>query len=223
MKRLLPFLIIGVVLVVAVLAAVVLLKPDRAQNPTQNSSAFYSYTPPPGAQPPHAIGPENASVVLEEYGDYQCPPCAAVFPQVKKLEAEFGDRMRFIFRQNPLPQIHRNAVAAAHAAEAAGMQGHFWGMHDKLYENQKAWGESPDPRPYFIEMARTIGLDVDRFVKEMSSKTADDRLIEDIRRGQAMGVAGTPTFYLNGRELKGPLTFDEFRKAINAALNSAGK
>jgi protein-disulfide isomerase len=226
MKRFQPFIIILAVLVVAAGAGIALFRSNTEQ-PSSNarqgaSSGYYSYTPPAGAQPAHTVGSETAAVTLEEFGDYQCPPCGAMFPEVKKIEAEYGHKIRFIFRQNPLPQIHRNAITAAHAAEAAGMQGQFWGMHDKLYENQKVWADNPDPRPLFFEYARVLGLDTDRFLKDMGSQEADRRVLADMQRGQALGVQGTPTFILNGRQLTGTVGPNELRTAINSALSAAG-
>jgi protein-disulfide isomerase len=232
MKRYLPFLIIGAVLAGVAIIVVVLTRTSNSttSNSTTsqpNSNAYFTYTAPPGALPAHAIGPENAAVTLEEFGDYQCPPCGIMFPEVKKIEAEYGDKIRFIFRQNPLPQIHKFAITAAHAAEAAGMQGRFWAMHDKLYENQKVWEKADDPRATFIEYARSIGIDVDRFTKDLSSEEADNRLVEDHKRAAALGVTGTPTFFVNGRELKGNattgVTADVIRSALNSALQSAQK
>jgi protein-disulfide isomerase len=225
MKRYLPFVIIGVALLGAVISWMLLAKDTSSGNGSaaSNSNSFYTYTPPPGAEPPHSVGPETAAATLEEYGDYQCPPCGSMFPEVKKIEKEYGDRIRFIFRQNPLPTIHKNAIAAAHAAEAAGMQGRFWAMHDKLYENQQAWSTSADPRSIFIDYARSIGLDVDRFTSDMASTEVDNRLVEDFKRGAAMGVSGTPTFFVNGREVKGReartgVTPEDIKKALDAAL-----
>src|SRR5204862_2963959 len=81
----------------------------------------------------------SSPVVLEEYGDYQCPPCGLLYPELKKIEAEYGDQVRIVFRHLPLSKLHKNAMAAAHAAEAARNQTKFWEMHDRLYRNQKEW------------------------------------------------------------------------------------
>jgi protein-disulfide isomerase len=218
MKKFTPFLIIAVVAIAAVIAGLTFFRNEPAKPPS-NSNDFYSYKAPPGAQPPHSVGPESAAVTLEEFGDYQCPPCGAMFPEVKKIENEYGDRVRFIFRQNPLAQIHKNAVTAAHAAEAAGLQGRFWAMHDKLYENQDQWKDMEDPRPAFIEYARSIGLDTDKFTRDLSSQAVDDRLSEDNKRGRGLGVQGTPTFFVNGKELKS-FAPDNIRAAINSELNA---
>jgi protein-disulfide isomerase len=224
MKRSLPFVIIGTLAIVIALVGVLMLRSGDNSKKTETANSFYTYTPPPGAMPPHAVGPENATATLEEFGDYQCPPCRAMFPEVKKIEDEYRDRIRFVFRQNPLPQIHKNAIAAAHAAEAAGLQNRFWAMHDKLYENQESWAAADDPRSLFIEYARSMGLDVDRFTKDMLSQEVDDRLVDDHKRAAALGVSGTPTFFVNGQELKatsGGVTPADIKAALDKALNQA--
>jgi protein-disulfide isomerase len=226
MKRYLPFLIILAVFATAAVVGIILTK-SPGSAPATNSNGLVTYTPPPGAQPAHSVGPEAAKVTLEEFGDYQCPPCGAMFPEVKKMETEFGDQIRFVFRQNPLPQIHKFAISAAHAAEAAGLQNRFWAMHDKLYENQKIWSASEDPRPLFIEYAKSIGIDPDRFVKDMTGDAADDRIVEDHKRAAALGVSGTPTFFLNGHELKagasGGVTADDIRAALRSAIQNSAR
>src|SRR5258708_28042925 len=122
MKRYLPFLIIGAVLAGVAIIVIVL---TRTSNSTTshsttsqpNSNAYFTYTPPPGALPAHAIGPENAAVTLEEFEDYQCPPCGIMFPEVKKIESEYRDRIGLIFRQHALPKLHTFATPDAHFAE----------------------------------------------------------------------------------------------------------
>src|SRR5215471_7483185 len=140
MKRLIPFAIILIVLIVAATAGWVFLRSSRNQT--------NSYEPPPdltkevkGAEPPHVRGNPNAPVTLEEFGDFQCPSCGSYYPELKKIEAEFGDKLKVIFRELPLLPMHEHALLAAQAAEAAGLQGKFWEMHDKLYENQAKWVE----------------------------------------------------------------------------------
>jgi len=170
----------------------------------------------PGAAPPRAHGPANAPVTLEEFGDYQCPPCGTLYPEMVKIEAEYGDRLRLIYRHYPHPAVHPNALLAAHAAEAAGFQDHFWQMHDQLYRNQTVWSRAGDPRPLFIEYARGIGLDADRFVRDMDSAEADARIVADHERAKSLGIETTPTILLNGQRLP-PATTD-LRSAINEAL-----
>jgi protein-disulfide isomerase len=178
-------------------------------------------TTPPGATPPHARGDANAPVTLEEFGDFQCPPCAAIHPELKRLESEFGSRLRVIFRERPLMPMHKHALLAARVAEAAGMQGRFWEMHDLLYENQTAWSELPDARPSFMAFARTLGLDMDRFTRDIDGPAVETRIFLDGLRARALGIEGTPTLLLNNVEvpfdtLKEP---NGLRNAINAALS----
>jgi protein-disulfide isomerase len=223
MRRYLPFIIIGVVFLGALGAGFALYRssqtpaPTQQQTPTNAPNMFESYSP-------HVRGGNNAAVTLEEYGDYQCPPCAALFPMVKTLEAQYGDRLRFVFRQYPLTTAHPHALVAAHAAEAAGLQGRFWEMHDRLYENQQAWSKEVDPRPLFINYARDIGLDVDRFIADMGSPQVDARVTADRLRGRSMGVTGTPTLFLNGRMMPAEMmTMDGIRGAIDRTMGTPRK
>src|SRR5262249_11293225 len=140
----------------------------RSSQQSRNSS---TPTPDPalevqGADPPHVRGNPKASVTLEEFGDFQCPSCRVYYPELKKIESDFGDRLRVIFREYPLVPMHEHALLAAQAAEAAYLQGDdkFWLMHDKLYENQKTWTEAKDLVPIFVDYAKQIGLDSDRFM-----------------------------------------------------------
>ncbi len=167
MKRFLPFVIIVVVLIAALAATWIILRSSRTDRPPTNSSGAEA----PGAEPPHIRGNANAPVTLEEFGDFECPSCGTYSVELKKIESEFGDRLRVIFREYPLyPTPHKHALIAAQAAEAAGLQGRFWEMHDKLYENQKAWSEATDVMPMFIDYARQIGIDTDRFARELNGE-----------------------------------------------------
>ena len=215
MKRYLPFIIIGAVLVGVVIAAAVLLRPDNTgsggasvsnvpagpSNPANPGPVAPRTGSTAGAQPPNAKGPENASVVIEEFGDYQCPPCAAFNPVLKKIKDQYGDRIRVVFRNLPLQQIHKNAVTAARAAEAAAMQGRFWEMNDLIYQNQSEWANSPQPQPFFENYARRLNLNLQKFQTDMFSETVTSRIRADLERANAMKISGTPTVYLNGREL----------------------
>jgi len=223
-KRFLPFAIIAVVLVLALLLSWTLTR-TWEPSPTSGNSAS---TPeasgpktPPGAVPPHVRGEANAQVTLEEFGDFQCPPCGALYPELKKLESEFGSQLRVIFRERPLMPMHKHALLAASFAEAAGFQGKFWEMHDKLYENQATWIELDDARPKFTEYARSLGLDMDRLTRDIDGPAVEARIFLDGNRAHALGIDGTPTVLLNNREvpfdtLKEP---NGLRGAINAALS----
>jgi protein-disulfide isomerase len=127
--------------------------------------------------------------------------------------------LRIIFREFPLVPAHVHALAAARAAEAAGLQGKFWEMHDMIYEHQKDWHEAFDVRPIFEGYAKTIGLDMDQFQRDNTSEAVERRIFLDGKRGHSLGVQGTPTVFMNGREVPfQSLQQDELRKLINAEL-----
>lgn len=237
-RKVLPFVIIGGVLVAAVAVGVLALRKDEAKAPPpSNSSAPRpSATQPaaslparrealPGAQPPHVKGRQSAPVVLEEFGDYQCPPCGIMHPVLKKIGEDYGDRVAIIFRNFPLQKIHKNAFSASRAAEAAGMQGKFWEMNNLIYTNQKEWSESQEPRPLFENYARQLGLDMDKFKADADKPETAARIIADFQRGDALGVTGTPSIFLNGRQLpvESALSEPKLRAEIDAALAAPKK
>ncbi len=230
MKRLLPFIIILAVLAAA-LGTAWYLKRSATQASTPAPSPSLASPQPnivtssdPGADPPHSQGPPNAPAQLEEFGDFEWPPCGLVHPILQTMQKEFGANLRLIFREFPLVPPHQHALAAAHAAEAAGMQGKFWEMHDLLYENQKAWHDAFDVRPIFEDYAKRIGLDVERYRKDLTSEIVERRIFLDGQRGHSLGVKGTPTIFLNGREVPfESLPADKFRRVIKAELDRTHK
>src|SRR3989442_4468474 len=139
----------------------------------------------------HIEGPVKAALTLVEYGDYLCPYCGAAYPEVKKVQREPGSRLRFVFRNFPLSRIHEYALNAAETAEAAAAQGKFWEMHDFLYEHQATLGDPAVALGY----AKKLGLDAQRFEKELTQHSYQARLKEDFDGGIRSGVNGTPTFY----------------------------
>jgi protein-disulfide isomerase len=231
MKRILPIILIVLVLAVAVAAAWYMKRtatdkpaPENAIGAATEPGGTGSTTASPGAEPPHVRGPEKAPVTLEEFGDFQCPPCGTLYPVLKSVEAEYGPRLRVIFREYPLTPNHEHALAAAKAAEAAGMQGKFFEMHDLIYENQNKWKEMFDVRAEYEGYAKQIGLDVERWKKDQNSDTVDRRIFLDGTRAHSLGVKGTPTVYLNGQDVPfEQLTPEGLRAAINQALSKAGK
>jgi protein-disulfide isomerase len=150
-------------------------------------------TLPVAADRDHVQGPAGAAVTLLEYGDYECPYCGAAYPIVKEVQSRMGDGLRFVFRNFPITTSHPHAEQAAETAESAAAQGRFWEMHDLLYENQ-ARLRDPDLRGY----AESLGLDVDRFDRELAEHVHATRVREDFMSGVRSGVNGTPTFYING-------------------------
>jgi protein-disulfide isomerase len=163
---------------------------------------------------------DAAPVTLVEFGDYQCPSCGSYYPVVKQVVSEFQGKLNFVFRNFPLQQ-HRNAYLAARAAEAAGLQSQFWAMHDKLFENQGAWSESSTARDIFVQYAQSLGLNVDRFQTDLFSNAVKAKIDRDLNDGDQAGVNGTPTFYVNGAMIQNPSSVEEFRTAINVALQKA--
>ncbi|HKR01207.1 MAG TPA: thioredoxin domain-containing protein [Pyrinomonadaceae bacterium] len=237
MKRYLPLIIIAGVLAVALGAGLVLWRSSKqdasttqpfaettptptpivAQTPTPNASP----TAPPvqaGLGAEHFRGGANAKVTLEEYGDYQCPPCGGLFQELKTIEKEYGNQIRFVFRHFPL-QGHRHAMTAARAAEAAGLQGHFWEMHDMIYQNQLSWSPVDDARSVFIQYAANLNLDVARFTRDMDSQEVAARVNADYARGSALGIEGTPAVFVNGRQMNpNAVTSDGIRLALDYVL-----
>ena len=141
----------------------------------------------------HIQGPADAAVTLVEYGDYECPYCGAAYPIVKELQARMGDGLRFVFRNFPITTSHPHAEQAAEAAEAGAAQGRFWEMHDLLYENQTQLRDQ-DLHAY----AEQLGIDVERFDKDLAEHVHAPRVREDFMSGVRSGVNGTPSFYVNG-------------------------
>src|SRR5271165_3448730 len=119
---------------------------------------------PPVSARDHTEGPANAPLTLVEYGDYECPYCGAAYPILKEVQARLGDALRFVFRNFPLAEMHPHALLAAEAAEAAGGQGHFWPMHDTLFEHQNALGLA-QLRGY----AKKLRLDLSRFSQDLET------------------------------------------------------
>lgn len=141
----------------------------------------------------HVYGTEAALYTLVEYGDYECPACGELFLIIRDLQAALGERLRIVYRHYPLGGIHPEAQEAAEAAEAAGAQGHFWEMHDLLFQNQIAL-----KRKDLLAYGERLGLDRDRFTREMKKRVYEERVREDFRRGVQNGVYKTPGLFLNG-------------------------
>jgi protein-disulfide isomerase len=147
----------------------------------------------PVSQRDHVQGSLDAPMTLVEYGDFQCPYCGAAYPIVKDVQRALGDRLAFVFRHFPLVSAHPYALIAAEAAEAAGAQGQFWPMHDRLYEHQDAL----DPAS-LVNHAEALHLDLERFVEDLETHRHVPRIREDLASGARSGVNGTPTFFVNG-------------------------
>src|SRR5260370_13198315 len=171
MKRYLPFIIIIVVFLLAAGGGAFLLfsKQRALKTEVAAKEAVKTAIVKPGAEPPHIRGSNKASVTLEEFGDFECTPCGLLSPVLEQLEKDYGERLRVIFREFPLP-MHKHALDAARAAEAAGLQGHFWEMHDMLYHNRFIWPASSDVRDNVNAYSETLKLDVERFKKDFEGE-----------------------------------------------------
>ena len=148
----------------------------------------------------HTAGPADAPVTLVEYGDYQCPDCGAAEPILRTVRERMGDRMRFVFRNFPLMDIHPFALDAAVASEAAAAQNAFWPMHDLLLENQEALDKDD-----LVGYAGSLGLNVEKFREALDSRALQDEVRQEAEQGEKDGVSATPTLCLNGRPYDGPL------------------
>lgn len=162
----------------------------------------------------HVQGPEHAPVTLVEYGDYECPYCGMAYPIVKRIQERFGDRLRFVFRNFPLAELHPNATAAAEFAEAAALQGKFWEMHDTLFEHQRALNPG-NLQTY----ARSLDLDRTALETAIQSGSPNERVRKDFMSGVRSGVNGTPTFFINGHRFDGDWRDED---AFAAALAEKG-
>ncbi|MGC2034320.1 MAG: thioredoxin domain-containing protein [Thermoplasmata archaeon] len=163
----------------------------------------------------HSQGPAEAPVTLVQYGDFQCPYCGEAYGIVKGIQKQLGARLRFVFRNFPLTNVHPYAALAAEAAEASGAQGKFWEMHDLLYEHQSALTE-----PDLLRYAHELGLDTKRFASELRDHVHAQRVREDFMSGVRSGVNGTPTFYVNEVRHNGSYEPEALLEAIEAAMPS---
>jgi Na+/H+ antiporter NhaA len=164
----------------------------------------------------HVRGSDSAPVTLVEYGDFECPYCGRAEPALRDLLAEFGDDLRYVYRHLPLPDVHPRAKSAAEASEAAGEQGKFWEMHDLLFEHQDAL-RPPDLLGYAAE----LGLDVDRFERELRRHEHTARIARDVQSADLSGVTGTPSFFVNGHRHYGAYDLATLEATVRAARQRA--
>ena len=165
----------------------------------------------------HVRGPDTAPVTLVEYGDYQCPHCGEAEVVVRELLDSFGDELRYVWRHLPLTDVHPNAQTAAEAAEAAAAQGAFWPMHDRLLAAQDELAPGDLARH-----AEAVGLDVERFWDELRRREHADRVADDVASADSSGVAGTPSFFINGRRHQGAYDLETLTAAVRGARARAG-
>lgn len=185
-----------------------------ATNPEQSGTN----TPVVITQTDHVRGAKDGKVTLVEFGDFQCPACGAYEPIVRQVMADNKDTLKFSFRHFPLTQIHKNALLAAKASEAASLQGKFWEMHDLLYDKQEEWSGALNARELFVTYATTLRLDTKKFAVAIESKAIEDKILAELTEGTHLGVQGTPTFFLNGKKVESnPRDLASFNKMIKEA------
>ncbi|MFH1749716.1 MAG: thioredoxin domain-containing protein [bacterium] len=167
----------------------------------------------------YILGPEDASITIIEFSEFQCPYCKTNAEVVKKILVKYPDNIQYVFRDFPL-DMHQNANAAAYAAEAAGKQGKYFEYHDMLFEMQDDWSSLNDPTNKFIEYAKILELDTDKFQKDMESKNIADNIQDDLTYGQTLNITGVPALYINGSQLVGAQTFEALEEIVleNLAL-----
>jgi len=161
----------------------------------------------------HIQGNPDAPCTLVEYGDYECPHCGHAYPIVKRIQKHFGKKLRFVFRNFPLAEMHPHAESAAETAEYAGAHGKFWEMHDALFENQESLGGS-----LYLQLARQLALSPQELRAAVESRDFLARVKSDFTGGVRSGVNGTPTFFINGKRHDASFEYEDLLQAINAAL-----
>jgi protein-disulfide isomerase len=219
MRRSAPFLIVALVAVLAVVGGSYFYHAKRSAHPALKISNDA------GAQikeTGHVLGPASANLTVEEFGDFQCPPCGKISEPINQLQKQHN--FRLIFREFPLP-MHAHSREAACAAEAAGLQGRFWEMHDILFREQAVWSNSTDVRALFSAYAGMLGLDIDRFKRDMDSGEVQDQIDLDQHRGTLIGVKTTPTIFINNQAVPAeqlrPETFPAAVEAAEKSVNPA--
>jgi protein-disulfide isomerase len=216
MRRYLPYFLISAVLTAAVLTGIRLYRQHQTRSTVSRQLPAAGK---PGAEPPHVRGVATAQVTLEEFGDFECMPCLLLWPALRNLEQDYGERLAVIFRQHPLAQ-HQHAAKAARAAEAAGLQGRFWEMHDLLYLKRSTWTGASDPSAAFQNLAAELGLDVDKFGKDIDSAAVAERIKADEDRGESLGIDRTPIVFINGKRVE---LLPDVEKGLRAEIDAALK
>lgn len=171
----------------------------------------------------HTFGNSNAKVIVIEYADYQCPGCGTASPKMKELAEKYKDNMLLIFRNFPIASSHPNARAASATAEAAGLQGKFWEMHQLLFVSQNEWSKAnaTDRDKVFQSYAERLGLDVNKLKNDIASESVKKKIDFDLALGRKQKVNATPSFYINGKLVE----MDEngsIEKPLKEALKNAG-
>lgn len=217
------WIIFGAICVALLGGLIFLARKDSVSVGNIDITKIQAASPESGNIADQVYGNKDAKVTLIEYGDFQCPGCGTAAPILQSLSQEYKDKMTFIFRNNPLPSIHPNARAAAAAAEAAGLQGKYWELHDKLYEEQNSWSNlALDKRTdAFVNYAKGVGVtDLEKFKSDMGSEAVGKKINFDLALGKKAGVTGTPTILLNNEKIESDTWSDKakLKQKIEDAL-----
>jgi len=153
----------------------------------------------------HVFGKKDSAVIIYEYGDYQCPGCSSAAPAIRKVATKYEDKIGLVFRNYPLTTIHPNALAAASSAEAAGLQGKYWEMHDKIYDEQQVWENFTvsERTDYFVSLAQNLGLNTATFKTDLESSAVRKKINFDTAIGKKLNITSTPTIYVNDENISG--------------------
>lgn len=207
------FWIILTIVIVGLVGLFIATKPDGGND------AEFTGDPKVVQEDDNTKGAEDGKVTLIEYGDFQCPSCAALYPVLAQVAEKYKDTVTIVYRHLPLTEIHPNAVAAARAAEAAGKQEKFWEMHDKLFETQNLWGQlQTNQQKTFESYAEELGLDVEKFKIDYASEEVGNKINRDKASAAEFNAQGTPTLILNGEKIDTPRDFEAFSNVIEEAL-----
>ena len=167
-------------------------------------------------------GSPDAKLTIVEYSDLQCPACRSFYPVVQQLLENYGNDIRVVYRHFPLTSLHANAEIAAKAAEAAGKQGKFWEMHDVLFETQAMWSGQSNAKEIFVTYAESLSLNIDQFRTDVESADVEKAIEDDTAGGSASNIGGTPTFFINGKQIDTPRGYEPFAALIEAKLAELG-
>lgn len=203
---------------------IIVVAKNKNKPQTANGSVQFANTGHPrmltkgGKEASVSANPSTKAITMVEYGDLQCPACKAYHPLVLDVLKEYPEQLKLIFKNFPLTTVHKNAMAGAIAAEAAGRQNKYFQFVDMLYEKQLEWSELDNPQGKFEEYAKALGLNVEQFKKDQQDKAITNLINDERNEGIQNGVSGTPTFFINGKKIENPANLDAFKKIIDKEL-----
>ena len=211
--------VVVIVLAVAVAAGAAVFLSRQPDQPKETNAAPVPADIKGGGHLRGPLAGDKAELTLVEFGDYQCPSCGAYHPFVKEILNRYPQQLRIEFHHFPLISIHPNSMAASKAVEAAGEQGHYWEMHDAIFEYQTQWSAKPDPKPVFAAIANRIGINGSILVQTMDSPQIQDRILKDVERGDKVKIEAVPTFFIDGQQVHFKLSMEDFVQVIEAHLH----